>query len=44
VTDAAAAKVQLLGLLQADGRVVVTWFGRKAHELEDIFVDIVEGV
>jgi len=43
VTDAEAAKAELLGLLQADGGVVVTGFGRKEYELEDIFVSIVEG-
>jgi ABC-2 type transport system ATP-binding protein len=44
VTDAGAAKTQLLGLLQADGQVVVTSFGRKEYELEEIFVNLVEGV
>jgi ABC-2 type transport system ATP-binding protein len=43
VTDAAAAKEQLLGLLQADEQLLVTSFGRKTHELEDVFVRIVEG-
>jgi ABC-2 type transport system ATP-binding protein len=43
VTDADAAKAELLGLLQADGGVVVTGFGRKEYELEEIFVSIVEG-
>jgi hypothetical protein len=43
VTDAGAAKAQLLGLLQADEQVVVTGFGRKEYELEEIFVNIVEG-
>jgi ABC-2 type transport system ATP-binding protein len=43
VTDAAAAKAQLLGLLQADEQLLITSFGRKTHELEDVFVSIVEG-
>ncbi len=43
VTDATAAKAQLLGLLQADEELLVTSFGRKTRELEDIFVSIVEG-
>jgi len=43
VTDAAAAKAQLLGLLQADEELLVTSFGRKTLELEDVFVSIVEG-
>jgi ABC-2 type transport system ATP-binding protein len=44
VTDADAAKAQLLRLLLADGQVNVTGFGRKAYELEEIFVNLVEGV
>ena len=44
VTDTNAAKAQLLGLLQAEEHIVVTGFGRKEHELEDIFVNLVEGV
>lgn len=43
VTDADAAKAQLLRLLLADEHLVVTGFGRKEYELEDIFVNIVEG-
>ncbi len=43
VTDADAAKAELLRLLQADGGVVVTSFGRKEYELEEIFMSIVEG-
>jgi ABC-2 type transport system ATP-binding protein len=43
VTDAGAAKAQLLSLLQADEQLLVTSFGRKTHELEDVFVSIVEG-
>jgi ABC-2 type transport system ATP-binding protein len=43
VTDAAAAKAQLLRLLMADEQMVVTGFGRKEYELEDVFMSIVEG-
>jgi ABC-2 type transport system ATP-binding protein len=42
VTDVEAAKAQLLGLLQAEERVVVTSFGRKEVELEEVFVNLVE--
>lgn len=44
VTDPDAAKARLLRLLLADEQVVVTGFGRKEYELEEIFVSIVEGV
>jgi ABC-2 type transport system ATP-binding protein len=43
VTDADVAKAQLLGVLQAEEQIVVTGFGRKEYELEDIFVSLVEG-
>jgi ABC-2 type transport system ATP-binding protein len=43
VTDADAAKAQLLRLLMADEHLIVTGFGRKEYELEDVFVSIVEG-
>jgi ABC-2 type transport system ATP-binding protein len=43
VTDAAAAKAELLRLLMVDQELVVTAFGRKEYELEDVFVSIVEG-
>jgi ABC-2 type transport system ATP-binding protein len=43
VTDADAAKAQLLGLLQAEEQIVVTGFGRKECKLEDIFLNLVEG-
>ncbi|MEJ2734543.1 MAG: ABC transporter ATP-binding protein [Anaerolineae bacterium] len=43
VTDADAAKAQLLRLLLADEHLIVTGFGRKEYELEDVFVSIVEG-
>ncbi len=44
VTDAEAAKVQLLRLLLADEHTVVTGFGRKEYDLEEVFVGIVEEV
>ena len=43
VTDEEAAQTRLLRLLMADEQLVVTNFGRKTVELEDIFVNIVEG-
>jgi ABC-2 type transport system ATP-binding protein len=43
VTDAEAAEAQLLRLLLADEQMVVSGFGRKEYELEEIFVSIVEG-
>ena len=44
VTDDNAAQSLLLRLLLADERLVVSGFGRKEYELEDIFVSLVEGV
>ena len=43
VSDDDAARAELLHLLLADEHVVVTDFGRKRHELEEVFVSIVEG-
>ena len=43
VSDEAAAKTHLLRLLSADSQLIVTEFGRKTYELEEIFVDIVQG-
>ena len=43
VTDKEAAKDQLLRLVLADARLTVTNFGRRAYELEEIFMNIVEG-
>lgn len=43
VTDAAAAEAQLLRLLLADEGLVVSDFGRREYELEDVFLSIVEG-
>jgi ABC-2 type transport system ATP-binding protein len=42
VSDEGAAE-DLLRLAVADGGAVVTEFGRKRYELEDVFVDMVEG-
>jgi ABC-2 type transport system ATP-binding protein len=43
VTDEAAAKDQLLRLVLSDGQITVTHFGMKTYELEEIFINIVEG-
>ena len=43
VTDEAIAEAQLLRLLLADENLIVTNFRRKQYELEEIFVNIVEG-
>jgi ABC-2 type transport system ATP-binding protein len=43
VSDAGAAESQLLRLVLADGGATVTEFGRKKHNLEEIFLNIVEG-
>jgi len=43
VTDDEAAKAQLLRLVLADEQLTVTRFGHKTYELEEIFVNIVEG-
>ncbi len=43
VTDAGAAESQLLRLILADTGATVTEFGRKKHNLEEIFLNIVEG-
>ena len=43
VSDAEVAEARLLRLLLADESLVVTRFGRKEYELEEIFFDIVEG-
>jgi ABC-2 type transport system ATP-binding protein len=42
VTDDTAAESQLLRLLLADEHVVVTAFGRRTYELEDVFMNLVE--
>lgn len=41
--EEATAEQQLLRLLLADDDTVVTGFGRKRYELEEIFVELVEG-
>lgn len=43
VSDEEAAEAQLLRLLLADEGLAVTEFGRRQHQLEDVFVQIVEG-
>ena len=43
VTDDEAAKAQLLRLVLADESLAVTNFGRKTYDLEEIFMNIVEG-
>ena len=43
VTDEAAAKDQLLRLVLLDEQITVTRFGQKTYELEEIFMNIVEG-
>jgi ABC-2 type transport system ATP-binding protein len=43
VTDEAAAKEQLLRLVLSDEHITVTHFGKKTYELEEIFMNIVEG-
>ncbi len=43
VTDEAAAKDQLLRLVLSDEQITVTHFGQKIYELEEIFINIVEG-
>ena len=43
VTDEAAAKDQLLRMVLSDEQITVTHFGKKTYELEEIFMNIVEG-
>jgi ABC-2 type transport system ATP-binding protein len=43
VTDEVAAKDQLLRLILSDEQITVTNFGLKTYELEEIFINIVEG-
>ncbi len=43
ITDEAAAEDQLLRLVLADAGVKVIEFGRKKYELEEVFLDMVEG-
>jgi len=43
VTDERQAEAELLRLVLADANTVVTEFGRRKHNLEEIFLEIVEG-
>ena len=43
VSDEEAAEDLLLRLAVAEGDAVVTEFGRRRYELEDVFVEMVEG-
>ena len=43
VTDEKAAQAQLFRLLMADEKLIITNYGRKKYELEEIFLNIVEG-
>ena len=43
VTDGAVAEKNLFRLLADDQQVIVTDFHRKEHELEEVFLNIVEG-
>jgi ABC-2 type transport system ATP-binding protein len=43
VSDAQAAEARLLRLVLEDPAVTVTAFGRKRHNLEEIFLEVVEG-
>jgi ABC-2 type transport system ATP-binding protein len=43
VTDEAVAEAELLRLILAEPGVIVTEFGRKHYDLEEVFLSIVEG-
>lgn len=43
VSDEAVAEDQLLRMILADDHLVVTEFGRKKYELEEIFMKLIEG-
>jgi ABC-2 type transport system ATP-binding protein len=43
VTDERIAEAELLRLVLSDSKTIVTEFGRKKHNLEEIFLDIVSG-
>ncbi len=43
VTNSHAAETELLRLVMADAETVVTQFERSSHNLEDVFVSLVEG-
>ena len=43
MTDERAAEAQLLRLVLADGRADVVDYGRRCPNLEQVFVELVEG-
>ncbi len=43
VTDAEAAEAHLLRLVLADEHITVTRFGRKRYNLEEVFLELIEG-
>jgi len=43
VTDAGSAESQILRLVLADESLTVTDFGRKTQNLEEVFLEMVEG-
>ena len=43
VSDTAAAEAQLLRLALSDEHISVVEFGQVKHELEEVFLNIVEG-
>jgi ABC-2 type transport system ATP-binding protein len=43
VDDEEAAEAQLLRLVLSDDHLIVTEFGRKKYELEEIFMGLIEG-
>jgi hypothetical protein len=43
VSDEEAAEDELMRLAVCDGKATVTEFGKRRYELEDVFVEIVEG-
>jgi len=43
VTDEKVAEAELLRLVLSDTQTTVTEFGRKKHNLEEIFLEIVSG-
>ena len=43
VTDADAAEVELLRLVISDPETIITQFDRSTQNLEDIFVNLIEG-
>lgn len=43
VTDSNTAETELLRLVMADPTIIVIQFGRSVYDLEDVFVNLVEG-